>query len=619
MLLFGAAVPLGAAVVDVALRAEQMSRWDWNSWIAYGASLVLGTLGFALLAALVLVTRVERPRLSALVALGATLVLAVSACLTAGFYDEFQDYPSWSDAVFVIQEAPNVQETLGLLGESLGWRVGLCGAGCVALALVWWQTVSWGRLRWQVAPTRTHVLGLLSAASVVMVLRVGMPAIAVASPPLVNDAINVALLAKYYQTRTRGDFKRPERAVVPSLPPSGRRPNVLLLIQESLGRAHLGVYGYPKPTTPALERLIGRRCEEFFVFPRAVTNSSNTSVSIPTLLLGLPPDADVDAFHRAPSLWSFAGAAGYRTFLLSAQSFRYANLDLFLLSDPPDSYWTAEQGADLVNGGGMDDEVFLERVLEQLRGAAPQSEPFFGVVQFNATHYPFLHKPQLDPELEIDTRLGRYDNAVRLLDGLVVRLFEQLAELGVLENTVVLMTSDHGENHGVHRTHRTQSYYEEVAGIPFILHFPLGEQGADPERSRILRANLEHRVQNLDVFPTLLDVMGIPDDGAFTELREPLGGQSLFEPIDPDRVLVSRNVVPIRIWSNEGFGLTRGNQRYIFTEWRGEEWYDLDSDPGERHNQSGLQPLPGWVSDTLGLRPDLAALRRKHSRRRFHQ
>lgn len=586
-----------------------MASWTAGSWCAYALSTMLGVLGFGICSVVLARCFAKHPRLGLGAAIAFCMSCGAAVCLSGGYYAEFGEYPSWSEAAFLIEEVRNARETIGLVQASLTPQLVALTMGTMLLAAAWVRVVPF-RYRFELSEMgrRARVV-LLAATPLALGGRLLVPGLAVASPPFVNEVVNVGLLAKYYQTRTRGRFHPAVRAEVPRAPQRDFRPNVLLIVQESLSRNRMSVFGYERPTTPELDKLHAARAEELFLFERALSNSSNTSVSLPTILLGLSPDADVDAFHRAPASWHYARAAGYRTFLLSAQSFRYANLDSFLLTSPPDYHWTPGEDIELSNGGGMDDELFAERVEATLDQFARQTGPFFGVVQFNATHHPFLERPPLSPEFDVSTRIGRYENAVALLDRILVRLFHHLEQLGVDQDTVVLMTADHGESHGEHQVHRTHSFYEEVLGIPFFVLLPRAQQSRLPYELGPLRDNRELRVQNLDVVPTLLDLFGIPEDGDFAPLRAQLPGQSLFREIPRDRVIVARNVVPIRAWSDAGFGLVRDAERYIFTEWRGEEYFDLRTDPEERNNRLLTEPLPDWVTDTLTRRPDLAALR----------
>ena len=105
-----------------------------------------------------------------------------------------------------------------------------------------------------------------------------------------------------------------------------------------------------------------------------------------------------------------------------------------------------------------------------------------------------------------------YAAEVTLVDRWVGRLIEKIEDLGLLEDTLVILTTDHGFFHGEHgwigKSHITPEWsrsiqlYEEVAHIPFILYFP----GMEPRREGTL-------IQPPDIMPTFLELAGAPDPG----------------------------------------------------------------------------------------------------------
>jgi hypothetical protein len=386
----------------------------------------------------------------------------------------------------------------------------------------------------------------------------------------------------------------------------------LILLQESLTRSRMSLYGYERPTTPRLDAWVRAHADTELLFQDATANASNTSISVVTLLTGLPLDASSELLHMQPFAWQYASAAGYHTFLRSGQSFRYANFDAYFLSTPPDDVWTAEPGlVPMANGGGMDDDLLLPRAREAIERARQSGKPFFGVVQFNNTHFPYLMKADRPNPFGTD-KLGRYENAVSLLDGVIVQLLEWLKAQGHLDDTLVVLTSDHGENHDGHEPHRTQSYYEDVTGIPLWIHVPRSLAATRPDAMAALRANQTRRVQNLDVLPTLLDAMGLLHDPALARFAARLGGETLLAPVAEDRPILIVNNNAIRTWVNEGFGITRAKQKYVFSERYGEALFDLTSDPGEQRNLWNAQRRPAWVDSTLREHPTLCALRARH-------
>jgi arylsulfatase A-like enzyme len=610
-LLLAWSIPTLSLLVDLVARHTTLGAWNTERWLVYALTLCWGYLSWAV-AAMIGIRFTHRSKLLGRAWFGfLSVLLGLSLACTWAYYSETSQYPTWSEVVFLIEESGNAQGTVGLLSSKFSGALLVFALSAGSALLCWWRTS-------EVAPDsatakRWHLASLAGLSFVLWLVRSGTHGMADAAPLAENGPVVAGMVTRYYATRNRGVFHETKRTRVPALVPQTVAPNVVLIVNESLSRKALSLYGSLARTTPKLEQRVALDPASWFVFPRAVSNSSNTSVSVPTILLGLTPGSSLDTFHAAPALWHYARAAGYHTALLSAQSWHYASLDHFLLSDPPDTVWTAEpeNGIVLANGGGMNDTEFFPQIEQRLAADARTGKPFLEVIQFNATHYPFLEQPASG--FDISTRVGRYNGAVLLLDTLLERLLQTLAANGVGDNTVVLITSDHGENHGEHVVHRTHSFYEEVVGIPFILHVPAAVREARAADYARLRSQLAARAQNLDVVPTLLDVMGVWDAAALKPLREKLDGQSLMHEVAPSRVNIHRNVVPIRVWSNEGFALTRDDERYSFTEWRGDEWYNLATDPEQVHDLApSMTALPPWAKDVLAAHPELAELRAEY-------
>lgn len=371
----------------------------------------------------------------------------------------------------------------------------------------------------------------------------------------------------------------PNRDAVAPVDDAGPRPHVVLLLHESLRVHNLAAFGYGRPTTPWMSQFVESQPGRTILFENAIAVSSNTAISVPSTFNGLPMDASSEEFHRAPLLWQYAEAAGYRTLLLSAQSYAFQGLDTFLLSDPPRTVWTAD-GVQwpIVNGGGMDDEIWLEEVaLPTLRDALRGDSPVFAILQFNATHYPVLEAPEAFRQFGDDLR-GRYDNSVLFLDDLNRRVFDLLEREQALANTMVIMTADHGENLEDHPVHRTMSYYDEVLRVPLWIYLPpavLNDAWMAENRQRL--------VSNLDILPTVLDAMQILDTPAIAPHRQRFGGQSLLRSV-PDRTIMAANTGAIRYWTNESFALLRGRQKVIVSDWFGTQFFDRAIDPEETHD-----------------------------------
>jgi glucan phosphoethanolaminetransferase (alkaline phosphatase superfamily) len=611
-------IPLLLLGADLFVRREWMAGWDATWWAAYALSLALALAAWwlAFVVAWWLYERAPRVTLALATAASAFVGFAVVASFT--YLSEFHAYPGPSTLVFLIEERENIPGTAGLLSVYFTPLV----LSAMALCLLAAAGALWGLLRWarRLRPqgvSRRRLLAAAVAFALLLGARASVPGRVAAVTPDGNVPLTFALASTYYARRSKGRFHASERVPVPAVTPDKPTPNVLLIVQESLGRYRMHSHGYGKPNTPELEARAAREPDNFLVFEQAITNSGNTSVTLPSLLTGLAPGASAAELHSSPFVWHYASAAGYTTFMLSAQSFAYANFEDFFLTSPPDHAWTAEPDeVELVNGGGMDDELFQARVLEAIDAAAATGKPFFGVAQYNATHHPILKRPPFHPALAGESRPERYDNAVFLLDLLFERLLQHLERKGLLEDTLVVMTSDHGENLSGLGTHRTQAYYEAVLGIPLVIRVPRTLAEAKPAALAGLKANRGRRVQNLDIVPTIFDLMGLWSAPSLAELMDRVGGASLLEPQPADRILIALNNTETRQWTNEGFAIIRGHEKYIFTEWRGEQFHDLRGDPMERRNlwKERRDQVP-WVAETIRANPALEIIHRRHLRR----
>ncbi|HMI92823.1 MAG TPA: sulfatase-like hydrolase/transferase, partial [Polyangiales bacterium] len=318
-------IPAVLLAADLCLRRADMLTWGGPRWLAYAGSLGAELAAYALAFQTTRhLWRRSRRAALLLVALGAAVLSAwtVSAFV---YYGLFRAYPAWADLVFLSEEGGHVAETWSLIAGFLDARV------CAALALTGALIFAFWRFALARAAALPARLGDSLVLGLCLCLLLGPRAAvgdSVAMTPSGSLLISGVQLIDYYTHRTRGALYASEhRAAVPKLAPVAQRPNVLLLVQESLSRKHMSLYGYERPTTPRLAAWVRARAVNDVLFANATANTSNTSIALVTMLTGLPPDASSDELHRQPFAWQYARAAGYHTFLRSAQSFRYAHFD----------------------------------------------------------------------------------------------------------------------------------------------------------------------------------------------------------------------------------------------------------------------------------------------------
>jgi len=295
-------------------------------------------------------------------------------------------------------------------------------------------------------------------------------------------------------------------------------PNVLLISIDALRADHLHSYGYARSTTPYLDRLSG----DGTLFEHAVSPTAWTLPGHASLLSGMLPThhgtvtADASVVRSLPWLPEQLRQAGYVTqavvnaSLLNSEDLSFAR-GFGNYVYVPKSEWKAHQAA------------AMAALAEQ--GA---DRPFFLFVQYMAAHAPYRPPPGfdvfsrpyagpltggqdeirdvVDGRLRIDQRdrdflVDLYDGAILGADARIGELLLQLRRMRVDENTVVIVTADHGEeflDHGGLGHART--LFEELIHVPLIVRGP----GIPSGRRNACLATL------MDVTPTVIALTGAP-------------------------------------------------------------------------------------------------------------
>lgn len=168
--------------------------------------------------------------------------------------------------------------------------------------------------------------------------------------------------------------------------------------------------------------------------------------------------------------------------------------------------------------------------------------------------------------------VGLYYDYTAMVDQQIGRILRQLDELGLTDNTIVVFTSDHGDMAGSRGLFDKGFMYQEAFRIPLIVRWPA--------RCRTARTN-DALVYNMDVFPTILDALGQPDDR--------LDGKSLLAALDGRPLPNAREDIylefhGIRYLYSQRALVTTDGYKYIFNAGDFDEFYDLSKDPGELNN-----------------------------------
>jgi arylsulfatase A-like enzyme len=384
--------------------------------------------------------------------------------------------------------------------------------------------------------------------------------------------------------------------------PMARRDNVVVVVIDTLRRDHLAAYGYARDTAPFLGEL-ARQGATF----DGLTPAPWTKPATAALLTGLHPvrHQAMDRLDRIPdaavTLAERLRGQGYQTLGASANGWVSPGFgfdrgfDTFLYRDGLKSAALNRQLLPLL--GRLKPPFFLYvHYIDPHAPYAPdagwdgrplpaalRSHPLT-IQELDAPH--FIHR---SPELMARAR-DLYDGEIRQADAGLRALVGALARRGLMRNTVLVVTADHGEELGDHgRMSHGQTVYEEVLRIPLVIRAP----GVVAAGHRPGRASL------LDVVPTLLDLLGI--GRAVGE--PPLDGISLAgrfgrdaAPADDDRPFLAH----LDFVDGTGLALTQGRWKLVLGKnpYR-KELFDLLADRQERHNLVG-EVGSGGVFQRLG-------------------
>ena len=561
---------LGVAI-DLWLRPTLDLRWtQWAWWgLSVAFSLVLWQSLFAFSSRL-------RPRWQAVCVVGVGLPVSLLALVWLGFHEVFY---CWPTAYALVHSAGHPREAWGYIYNEADWGDAVVWVVLAAGIMGWWRyKLRSGR---PLAHGRVWAaLGLAGAVAFGAVHRHAsiMVPDAAAAKLAVDWAVHAFIGGVH--GRLLQASRPPANAIYSGAPVGASAPNLIVVIGESVAPSRLSLYGYERPTTPRLAALRQARPADWVQMDKAVSNATATKVALPAMLTGLFPSRSPAEQHTFPLLWHYAHAAGFQTALISAQSYAWNNLEGFFVDDALDHVFTLERSdAEIVNSEGMDDRRMMAETLATIdRFAAAGS--FVVALQFNCTHYPGYAPPDWQPWPD-----APYDNAVAYMDHLLGTLFDHLAAEGLAANTMVLFAADHGEDlDGVHKLHRTDSYYQTAVAVPFFAVVPEGQRqrlGAGWEQ---WRENAQQRVALTDVVPTALELLGLAADSLVGAWQQRLDGRSLLRPLDPERLIVMVNTDEHVQWSRKGYAVVANDWKFINYSWRGSMLFDLATDALEQRD-----------------------------------
>jgi arylsulfatase A-like enzyme len=348
-----------------------------------------------------------------------------------------------------------------------------------------------------------------------------------------------------------------ERSTVSNLPaPAPGSPNVLVIVIDTLRADYLSSYGHNQPTSPEIDRM----AQQGVLFENAVAASSWSLPSHVSLLTGrylfehgVGNVQDGASFGGYPTLGELLELQGYRTGAFSANR-TYFSRDLGFgrgfvhfedyFHSPADMFVRTLYGREFSRiyltrsekslvkralrtlgftslldqdaegsgsyGGAFGIRKRVDVVNSEVLGwiDRDRQRPFFAFLNYFDVHDPY-GGPKSGPSLSgrPRTTVEEYEDSVKYVDDYIGRLMRELEQRDRLKNTLVVITSDHGESLGNHGmlTHGRVLYWDLIR-VPLIIWYP----GHVPAGTRIARP-----VTNAAIPATIVDLLGTSGRGTF--------------------------------------------------------------------------------------------------------
>lgn len=400
-------------------------------------------------------------------------------------------------------------------------------------------------------------------------------------------------------------------------------PNIVLLFADDLGYGDLSSFGHPTIRTPTLDRLgrEGMKLTSFYAAAPGCTPSRAAlmtgryagrtgvwNVIFPNQDAGLPAE-EITIAEALPD--------AYRTYMVGKWHLGHSKEKYLPTSQGFDRFFGLPYSNDmkrpwvqtdtpiplLRSGGEVVEEPvdqsrltprYTEQAVEYVREAAGSGDPFFLYMAYNMPHLPLAAPERFRGQSEA----GRYGDVVEMIDWSAGQILAALERQGMAENTIVIFTSDNGPwsnmpdrmvQGGVRRQHAGSpgllrgakgQTYEGGLRVPAVIRWP----AQMPEDGRTTAAP----ASTLDLLPTLVTAAGgtVPEDRPLDgyNLLPLLRGETDASPRDQFFYHQSHQLEAVR----EGAWKLRVEQTQQGAQ--PPELYNVELDPGERHNRAGERP-----------------------------
>jgi len=299
--------------------------------------------------------------------------------------------------------------------------------------------------------------------------------------------------------------------VSPSCSRTKVKPSILLVTIDTLRRDHVGIYGYPRQTSPFIDEL----AKKGTMFKNVITPIPVTDGSHASILSSLHPLTHKVIINgtvlngNVQTIAEVLKANGYYTIgtiAVNHMSRRYnfsQGFDSF-----SDEFRSFQRDAEAVN------KSLFKQIDEYLSKSDGDKKPFFIWLHYYDPHTPYKDRNfkfkgkiperyyKMKPEKIVDL-VNRYDNEIRFVDEALKGVFTYLRKKGLEKNLITCITADHGEQHGDHGWHSGHfDFYSENTFVPLIFH------GYKIPKGKII----DTFVSVMDIAVTLLKMAGLNFD-----------------------------------------------------------------------------------------------------------
>lgn len=382
------------------------------------------------------------------------------------------------------------------------------------------------------------------------------------------------------------------------------KPNVIIITLDTLRADHLSCYGYPRPTTPTLDRMAAQGVR----FARAYAHCERTNPSHVSILSSLHPQThgvlhcrmslspEVETLQKMLRVHGYATMAAVSVKHLGPEWGLAEGFGTFYPCPCEKARRPGEETVDLALNwiSTRRDQPFFAWIhLFDPHWVYEPPSPYDGLYYDGDPYRPDNHSMDdarasfggtiipMANVTDLAYPVALYDGAITYCDTQIARILDALRRTGQEDDTLIVITSDHGEGFGEHRIFFNHfGLHEEQTRVPLILYYP---------RYQWKGKVVDGLVGHVDIVPTILDSIGLP-------IPNELEGYSLVptirgEPVSRPQMIYSQ------MFELFAAGLVTPEWKYIHYlkksptppflvdfEEDDLELYDLTADPTERVN-----------------------------------